>query len=76
MCAETHLAREYQYRVKRYSKRKKNSCIHVVAQCTNCQGNHQANFFYACPDKKLRYKPIKKNHQKSQVTSKNYNKER
>ena len=50
MCARTHPASEHQCGVNGCHKGKGKLCVHVVAQCANCQGNHQANSI-RCPAK-------------------------
>ena len=43
MCASAHPASEHQCGVNGCRKGKGKLCVHVVARCANCQGNHQAN---------------------------------
>ncbi len=43
MCAGDHQVNEHQYGVSKCKKGKGKLCIHVVAQCTNCYSNPQAN---------------------------------
>lgn len=43
MCAGAHPANEYRYGVDGCKIGKGKLCVHVKAQCANCQGNHQAN---------------------------------
>ena len=48
MCAWAHPASKHQCGVNRCYKGKRKLCVHVVARCANCQGNHQANSI-RCP---------------------------
>ena len=41
---------EHQCGVNRYSKGTGKLCVHVVPQCANCQGSHQANSA-SCPSR-------------------------
>lgn len=43
MYAGAHPASEHQCGVNRCNKGKGKLCIHVIARCANCQGNHQAS---------------------------------
>lgn len=43
MCAREHQVNKHQCGVIGCNKGKGKLCIHVVARCANCNGNHQAN---------------------------------
>ncbi len=43
MCAGAHPAIEHQCGVNGCNKRKGKLCVHIITQCANCQGNHQAS---------------------------------
>ena len=43
MCVGAHTASDHQCGVDRCKMGKGKLCVHVMARCANCQGNHQAN---------------------------------
>ena len=63
MCAGEHHVNEHQCGVTGCGKGRGKLCIHVVARCANCNGNHQENSAQ-CPS---RYKAKIQAHKKRQI---------
>lgn len=58
--ASAYPVSKHQCGINWYSKERGKLCVHIVAWCANCQGNHQANFVQ-CPFRQKAKIPACKN---------------